>query len=135
MGMGEQVRGDKVGHAEAGDGNQRRGVQQVGVPRGPRGQDEGEEEGGAGDAGEGAQMGPRGCGERPEGLGGGAGGRKGEECWDSEGRQSVGQALNGSMVSGGDHYVTGLKTAQWSGEVINTGQQFNSPSAGGCRTA
>lgn len=85
MGVGEQIRGDKVGDAEAGDGNQRRGVQQVGVAGGSGGQDEGEEEGGAGDAGEGAQVRPRGCGERPECLGGSAGGGQGEECWDGEG--------------------------------------------------
>lgn len=85
MGVSEQVRGDEVRHAEAGDGDERGGVQQVGVASVPGGQGVGEEERGARDAGEGAQVCPRGGGERPECLGGGAGGGQGEECWDGEG--------------------------------------------------
>lgn len=63
MWVGEQVRGDQVGNGEARDDNEGRGVQKVGVAGGSGGQGECEEEGGARDAGEGAQVRPRGCGE------------------------------------------------------------------------
>lgn len=89
-GPGEQVRRDEVGHGEAGQGDQRRGVQQVGVAGGPGGQGEGEEEGGARDAGEGPQVRPRRGGQGLEGIRGRAGGREGEEGWDGEGREGVG---------------------------------------------
>lgn len=95
VGVGEQVRRYDVGHAEAGDGDEHRGIQQVGVAGGPGGQGEGEEECGAGDAGEGAQVRPRGGGKGPEGLGRLVGGGQGEQCWDGQGRQSIGQALDG----------------------------------------
>lgn len=91
--LGEQVRRDEVGHGEAGQGNQRGRVQQVGMADGPGGQGEGEEEGGARDAGEGSQVRPRRGGQGSEGLRGCARGRKGEEGWDGEGRECVGEAL------------------------------------------
>lgn len=57
---------------------------------GPGGQGEGEEEGGARDAGEGPEVRPRGGGQGPEGLRGRTGGREGEEGRDGEGREGVG---------------------------------------------
>lgn len=86
-GLGQEARGG------GGEDGEQRGVEQVRVARGARGEDEGEEEWRRGERGEGAERAGEGVGERGDGLRGRGRGREAQERGEGDGRDGVRDAL------------------------------------------